>query len=91
MKRNNFQISDFYCTECGKQGVSLPRCTGERRKGGHLKKLYCLHCQKETNFVEITAKGFYDYETFLIEFNSGNFVNGKRKYTIKQCLSKEAN
>lgn len=45
--------SSFYCTECGNKGIPVIRKKGQLRKSGHLKKLYCLHCRKETNHVEI--------------------------------------
>lgn len=70
-------FSDFYCTECGQKGINLPRNKGCQRANGHLKKLFCLHCQKETNHVEIRPQSSYDYENFYEEFSLGRYVNGK--------------
>ena len=71
-------ISDFYCTECGHRGIPLPRDKSKIREGGHLKKLYCMYCQKQVNHVEIRPFGKYTYEDFIREFNSGKFEKGKR-------------
>lgn len=65
---NKYFISDFYCTECGNKGISLPRKDNKRRKSGHLKKLYCCHCKKEINHVEIRENGSYTYEDFLEDY-----------------------
>ena len=65
-------ISDFYCTCCGERGIPIAR-TGKMREPGHLKKLYCLKCNKQTNFVEIRPLGKYTYEDFRIEFVNKNF------------------
>jgi len=73
MSRNKkVVISDFYCTRCGERGIPIAR-TGKMREPGHLKKLYCLNCNKQTNFVEIRPFGKYTYEDFRIEFINKNF------------------
>lgn len=74
----SFNMSRFFCTECGNEGVPCFRNGGQQRKSGHLKKLYCTHCKAEKNFVEIKDKGEYRYEDFLEEFRCGRFVNGNR-------------
>lgn len=78
MKANNFLPSDFYCTECGRKGIPIIRIAGKEREAGHLKKLYCLYCQKETNHAEIRPFGKYNKEDFKKEFRLGRFVNGNR-------------
>lgn len=71
-------ISDFYCTKCGQRGIPIAR-TGKMREPGHLKKLYCLCCNEQTNFVEIRPFGRYTYEDFMIEYQNHNFTeNGQR-------------
>ena len=76
-------ISKFYCIQCGKEGMPIFRRGNQRREKGHLKKLYCLNCQKEVNHAEI-ANG-YTYEDFLKEFNEGNFdENGNRTVPFKR-------
>ena len=85
--KNSYFISEFYCTECGNQGIPLARRNGRKRENGHLKILYCCYCKKETNFVEIKPNSSYTKRDFKIEFSKGNFVKGNRKMTYKQCLS----
>lgn len=72
------QESKFYCTCCGKQGIPVRRKMGQERKAGHLKKLYCLFCNEETNHAEIKNEGNYTYEDFREEFEAGRFVEGNR-------------
>lgn len=72
----SMKISEFYCSECGNKGISIPRCKGNLRNSGHLKKMFCVHCKKETNHAEIC--GSY-YETdFREEFEKGRFIDGIR-------------
>ncbi len=66
-------ISNMYCTKCGNKGIDIPRRNGQQREPGHLKKIFCLYCKKETNHVEIKPYGKYRYEDFLLEFKGGNF------------------
>ena len=75
-------INDFYCTQCGNKGIPIPRKRGSEREAGHLKKLFCLRCQKETNHCECKSCTKYTYDDFKIEFEYGNFdSNGNRKHT----------
>lgn len=72
-------ISDFYCTQCGKKGIPIPRKNGNQRERGHLKKIFCIYCNEEVNHVEIRPFGSYTLEDFEEEFKLGRFVNGKRE------------
>jgi len=66
--------NEFYCTQCGNKGLPVVRKKGAEREAGHLKKLFCLHCQKEVNFCEIQPFAQrYTYQDFLLEFEQGNF------------------
>lgn len=78
MRNRKCDLSEFYCTCCGKKGIPVMRKPGQTREPGHLKKLYCLYCKEETNHVEIRSYGRYYYEDFLDEFELGRFFNGKR-------------
>ena len=81
-------ISDFYCTRCGRKGIPIPRSVGKEREGGHLKKLYCIYCKKETNMVEIRGFGNYTKEMFELERKYGNFdENGNRKLPLGEFRS----
>lgn len=77
--------SRFFCTACGKEGLPVRRKMGQERKAGHLKKLYCLYCNKETNHAEVKNNGNYSYEDFQEEFKAGRFVNGNR-YSINELM-----
>ena len=68
----NFTVSEFVCIECGKEGMPIPRKANKQREKGHLKKLYCIHCQKETNHKE---KRQFDNES--IEEIKESILNGK--------------
>lgn len=85
-------LSDFYCTQCGRKGIPVFRPIGQEREPGHLKKLFCLYCQKETNMVEIRSKGKYHLENFWLEYKNGNFDNdGNRKEPWKQFCAERRN
>lgn len=75
----NLIMSEFYCTKCGRKGIPIWRKKGAEREAGHLKKLYCFNCKEEVNFCEIKPFTKYDYESFKLEFEYGNFEDGKRK------------
>lgn len=64
----------FFCVECGNEGIPIPRGADRKREAGHLKKLWCLHCKKETNHVETKEFTNYDEEQFREEFELGRFV-----------------
>ena len=80
------EISEMYCTSCGKRGISIPRKNNKFRKSGHLKKLYCIYCGAEKNHVEIRPFcSDYNYEDFQLEIKYHNFDdegNRKEKYRI---------
>ena len=78
MKAHKYFISQFFCTECGREGIPLPRPESKKRESGHLKTLYCSFCKKETNFVEVREHSSYTSSNFIIEFTSNNFKDGKR-------------
>ncbi len=74
---------DFYCTQCGKKGIPVCRTTRKTREAGHLKKLFCMTCNTETNHVECVSGTKYSLEDFLSEFESGNFNDdGTRKMSL---------
>ena len=87
MKRrlnNNFEISDMYCTKCGRRNIPIARIKGKYREAGHLKKLYCIYCKEEVNHCEIRQFGKYTLEDFKKEFELGRFINGER-VPISKC------
>ena len=81
--------SDFYCVFCSNKGIPVIRQNGAQREKGHLKRLFCLYCNKETNHVEIRPFGNYNLEDFYQEFNHKNFdENGNRKLVYSQFRDK---
>ena len=64
-------VHEFYCTQCGERGIPVYRKYGQFRKVGHLKKLYCLSCGKETNHAECISASKYDSNMFFEEYKSG--------------------
>lgn len=82
-------ISKFYCTKCGCEGIPIFRKGNQRREAGHLKKIYCLNCQKEVNHVEVTEDlcGSYTVDDFIKEFEEKNFdEEGNRITPLNQFL-----
>ena len=65
--------NEFYCSQCGNRGIPVVRQKGKEREAGHLKKLFCLKCGKETNHIECKEFTKYSFEDFKIEFEYGNF------------------
>jgi len=58
IRGRHFTINTFKCTVCGKEGIPISRKQSNQREYGHLKKIYCVHCKKETNHMEIRE---FDY------------------------------
>lgn len=91
-KTKRVSTSEFYCTYCGKKGIPIARLSSQQREPGHLKKLFCLYCQKETNHVEIKAKGQrYTVDDFQKEFLMGRYVEGKKIPVSELFSCKEIN
>ena len=70
-----FMVSEFYCVRCGEKGIPVARKMSQQRKGGHLKKLYCLKCKMETNHREIRP---FDYD-YTVEDLKRDIENGVYK------------
>lgn len=81
MKNNNISISRMFCCKCGNENIPIMRRGGHYREPGHLKKIYCIHCGKEWNHVEIRSiYSDYNYEDFELEMKYHNFdEEGNRK------------
>lgn len=74
MRANNYTISNFYCTRCGKKGIPISRPKSLQREFQHYKRLYCVYCQEEINHVEIREFDNYSYEDFKEDFEAGKFI-----------------
>ncbi len=79
IRGRHFTISTFKCTVCGKEGIPISRKQSNQRESGHLKKIYCVHCKKETNHVEIRE---FDYTDQLL-YMPRHPVNLRRKENTK--------
>ena len=78
---DNTTCSDMYCTQCGKKNIPIRRNPGREREPGHLKKMWCMYCNKKVNMVEVKEYGSgYTKEDFFWEYDNGNFnEDGTRK------------
>ena len=77
--------NEYYCTICGNKGINIVRIKGREREAGHLKKLFCLTCQRDTNHTECVPNTKYTKEDFFIEYNYHNFdENGNRIRTYSE-------
>ena len=84
-KYNIITDEEFYCTQCGNKGIPIPRRRTFKREAGHLKNLFCIYCNKETNHVECIPNSKYTKEDFIIEFENKNFTkDGQRKLTYNE-------
>lgn len=68
-----FENHRFFCTQCGKEGLSVWRNSATQRGKGHLKKLYCIYCKAEKNHYECYNEK--DIVKFRMKFERGDFEN----------------
>lgn len=62
--------------------MDLQRASSKLRASGHRKKLYCIHCRKECNTIEIRNE--FEREEFLKAFEKGQFKD-EAKESIEKC------
>ena len=68
-----FDISQFYCTQCASR-IELPRKADKKRKKGHLKKIYCIHCKEDVNHYEVRSNDLdFDLEEFKLKIQEDVF------------------
>ena len=70
-KMAKFSEHSFYCINCGKKMISLPRKNGHNYKKHHRKKLWCPWCKMEVNGIE--CKNDNDVYDFLEAFKAGEY------------------
>lgn len=77
MAKGAFVLHDFYCVNCGKMALSLPRQLNKQKEKLHRKWLYCPWCRKEINMIE--CKNDEDVKEFLIRFNENFYKEEMEK------------
>ena len=77
MKRVKTEIHDFYCLNCGKRSLSLPRKIGHQHEQFHRKNLYCPYCKITSNNIEV--KNDIERVLFLEQYNKGVFEDERKK------------
>ena len=70
-KNCKMNFHDFYCLNCGKKSMALPRKLGFQKEAMHRKKLYCPWCAKEVNCIEV--RNLEEKEQFLATFKTGGY------------------
>lgn len=74
----NYGTSVCFCTRCGFKNTIVMRKKSNRRKFGHLKKLWCPICKEYVNHFEVNEYDLFerfDYNKFLEKVNNGFFDN----------------
>ena len=69
----NYKMHRFFCIQCGKEGIPIPRKQGHQHTRFHRKKLYCPYCKVEINHVE--CKSDEDVYEFKLDFEEGVFAD----------------
>lgn len=70
-------ISRMFCSQCGKEGIPIPRKESHLREKFHKKWLYCPSCKKKTNHIECRTE--IEITEFLEEFAKSKM---KRLYIL---------
>ena len=66
-----YNVSDFYCINCGHKGIPIPRRRSYQYKPLHRKRMYCPNCKHTVNHIE--CRNAKEAETFLTCFRNGDF------------------
>ena len=70
-RHKTFEIHSFYCPNCGKKSMDLPRSLSVQKGDLHRKKLYCPWCKMTLNQIEI--RNDQEYFDFKTAFERGDF------------------
>lgn len=63
--------SDFWCINCGQQGIPIMREHGRARAAGHRKALYCVRCRTVVNHIE--TRNVEEAQRFREDFAAGKY------------------
>lgn len=69
----NFKTHRFFCLNCAKEGIPLPRKQGHRHAKFHKKKMYCPNCKQVFNHIECQTEE--DIYRFKEDFENGVYLN----------------
>lgn len=69
---NSYETHQFYCINCGKAGIPIPRMSARYRAKGHRKLLYCPWCKQEINHIECCNE--QEVNKFLKDFQEGKYL-----------------
>lgn len=72
-----YETHDFYCMNCGKKGISIPRKVGKMHGAFHRKKLWCPWCKNEVNHIE--CRTLEEVEEFKFNFENGVYFDEKEE------------
>ena len=76
------ETHDFYCLNCGNKNMPLARKRSHLHEKNHRKRLYCYHCKKEVNHIEV--RNYEEQQDFLERFKNGEFIE-EAKESIESC------
>ena len=84
--KKKMKSSTMKCTQCGTE-YTIQRVVGKEKECGHLKKVWCVKCRKDTNHVELGAH--YFRQDYYMEVLTNNFSpEGEREKSLGE-LKKE--
>lgn len=78
----NFELHSFYCINCGKKAIELPRKISHKHKDFHRKKLYCPWCKNTINCVEVKNS---EQETIFKENFKNGVYDNERENSLDLC------
>lgn len=84
---NSTEMHFFYCLNCGNLAYELPRRKSKQYKKGHLKKLYCPHCQKECNSYE--CRNEIEAYEFKEKYANGDYKE-EAQMALEHCEKEKA-
>ena len=69
--RNNIELHSFYCMNCGKKILELPRSKSHQYSKHHRKALYCPWCKITSNAIE--CRSDVEIYEFKEAFEAGEY------------------
>jgi hypothetical protein len=73
-KQVQMELHQFFCVQCGNEGIPIMRKKSKKKETAHLKKLYCRYCEEEVNHCEISPSSEYQYQDFQNDRLLGKFI-----------------